>query len=120
LLTAGKIGCVLKVWPSRSGDIQLDCNPVFDRNNLKSQRIHTFAKRIQYLSRALRSEMCQLVEGVEIVGLNDLRELLWPQLHERGEDLVLISDPRAFESVHQGLRVGHVVRISHDANAHTL
>jgi hypothetical protein len=119
-LPAGKIGCVLEVQASRSGDIQLDRNPDFDRNNLQSQRIDTLAKRIQYLARALHSEVRQLLEGVEIVGLNDLRELLWPQLHESGEDLVLISDPRALEPVRQGLRVRHVVRISHHANAHPL
>ena len=64
--------------------------------------------------------MGQLLEGIQVIGLNELRELLRPQLHEGREDLVLIPNPCALEAFHKHLLVCQMVGVSHHANAHAL
>ena len=59
------------------------------------------------------SEIRQLFEGVEVVGLNELRELLRSELHQCRDDLVVIPDPRAAQAIHKHLLVCQMVGISH-------
>src|SRR5581483_4761752 len=120
LLTAGKIRGVFEVRPSRSRDIQLDADSVFDTGYLQRQRIDALAEGIQYFPRPLRPEMRKLIERFQVVGLNELRKLLRPQVHESRNDFVLISNARALQAVDKHLLVTEMVGVAHDANSYAL
>src|SRR5579871_3026763 len=105
---------------SRRGNVELDANAVLDLGYFERQWIDRFAERIQDLARALGAESGKLLEGGCIVGLNELRELFRPELHEFRENLFVIADPRAFQSLHQHLLVCQMIDIAQDADAHAV
>jgi hypothetical protein len=69
------------------------------------------------LLRTLQAETTGVIETITILGLNELSELLTTKLQESGQDVLVIPNSRAFDSLNQQIPVCQVIGVPQYAHS---